>query len=181
MKRKSWSKRSTKVLDSTPFVQYRRDVFVLPDGADGIYTYLDKKPCVGIIPVTSDGKFVIVKNFRYLYQKPSWEFPMGHAPRTTNLLREARKELIEEAGYDAKEFHALPRFHNSPGCIRQTVVMYVARGLFKDHTLPPDRFEAILDVKVVSQKRFAQMVRRGEITDSITLAAYALYRSLSTK
>lgn len=179
MNRKPWSKRSTKVLDQTPFVKYRRDIFVLPDGSDGIYTYLDKNPCVGVIPITDDGKFVLVSNFRYLYQEPSWEFPMGHAPKGKNLLFEARKELIEEAGYDAKKFRALPRFYNSPGCVRQVVAVYVARGLFQSRKYAPDKREAILGTKIVTKKAFEAMVKKGVIRDSITLAAYSLYRSLS--
>lgn len=111
-----WSVRSDRVRwdDSTEIV---RDVVVHP-GA------------VGIIALDEADHVLLVRQYRhpvgmYLFEAPAGLLDVpGEAPLVT-----AQRELLEETGMTADEWHVLVDFFNSPGGSTEAFRCYVARGV----------------------------------------------------
>ncbi|MBI2426753.1 MAG: NUDIX hydrolase [Candidatus Kerfeldbacteria bacterium] len=172
-----WKTLSSKIVDENPFHTYRIDEFERSDGSRGKYHYIEKLPCCIVVPVTHDDQFLLVHPYRYLQKQRSWEFPMGASEAGETPEEGARRECIEETGYDAKEFTLIGEFEVAPGTVAQKAFVYLGRKLFSSDAFQPDEHEGRLPQKTVTQARFQDMIRAGEITDSLTLAAYLLYLS----
>ncbi|MBK9249900.1 MAG: NUDIX hydrolase [Ignavibacteria bacterium] len=69
-------------------------------GTVGEYHYVHSRGATLIIPQLPDGTFILVRQFRYLLQRESLEFPCGGInPQWAEPLENAHKELLEETGY----------------------------------------------------------------------------------
>lgn len=103
----------------------------------GGWEYLERKNISGvtlIVPVTDDGQVVLVEQPRVPLGKKVIEFPAGLAgdvPGTEHesLAEAARRELIEETGYDAAEMIFLTEGPPSPALNDEVIVFFMAKGL----------------------------------------------------
>ena len=56
---------------------------------------------VGIIPILSDGRVLLISQFRISFQKVIYEIPAGTREAGEDPSKTAERELIEETGYTA--------------------------------------------------------------------------------
>lgn len=89
---------------------------------------------VAMVPVTDDGKLVLIEQYRAPVRSTVIEIPAGlvgdiEGEEDINLVDAARRELIEETGFDAAEFIYLTAGPPSPGLSTEHVTFYLARGL----------------------------------------------------
>ena len=127
--------------------KYKR--FVSKDG----WEYIERVNCCGIVsimPVTDDGKIVFVEQLRVPIGKRVIEFPAGLAEGANTEKREellqdaARRELIEETGYDAEELICYGEGPISSSSSDDIIVLYFARGLKKVGSGGGDATESIV-------------------------------------
>ena len=91
---------------------------------------------VGVIPVTDDGKLVLIQQHRPPVGKDVIEFPAGLAGDIAGQEDEAfelaaRRELLEETGYEARDMTFLFEGVISPGLSDESVTVFKATGLTK--------------------------------------------------
>lgn len=91
---------------------------------------------VGIIAVTDDGKLLLVEQFRMPVGKPVVELPAGLAgdvkgQETEALEKAARRELLEETGYEAAEMRRAAEGAASAGMTDEIITLFLASGLKK--------------------------------------------------
>ncbi len=85
------------------------------DGSELDWYYLDTPASVLIVPLTTKRELVLVKVFRYNLKKAVHEIPAGSFDNSEeDLLKEAKRELLEETGYASKEFIDLGRHYVLP-------------------------------------------------------------------
>lgn len=76
---------STVQLARNPYWEYWLDTYSLRDGREQPYYFVHTRGSVMIIPITEDGSLVMVRQFRYLWQRESIEFPGGGIPEGATL------------------------------------------------------------------------------------------------
>ncbi|HET6328994.1 MAG TPA: NUDIX hydrolase [Planctomycetaceae bacterium] len=89
---------------------------------------------VAIVAVTADGELILTEQFRPAVAGSVIDLPAGLAgdgPGTEELVTAARRELIEETGYDARRLTLLAHAPTSPGLTTEVVSFFRARGLKK--------------------------------------------------
>lgn len=91
---------------------------------------------VGIIAVTDDEKLILVEQFRCPLGKRVIELPAGLAGDVEGsedeaLADAARRELLEETGYEAGEMEYLAAGAASAGMTDEIITLFRARGLTK--------------------------------------------------
>lgn len=169
--------KSSEVILENPYWQYRKDTYSLPSGKEGDYHYVHTLGSVFVIPVTSDGKLILLRQYRYLNRRESIEFIGGGIKHGQSAELAARAELSEEAGITAKELLKIGEFNPFNGVTDEICTVFVAKGLTFG-TARPDESEEFERLEHLPQV-LREMIARGEIWDGMTLAAFALYDSLN--
>jgi ADP-ribose pyrophosphatase len=88
----------TEVLVPKP-KRFVREALVMPDGYECDWYYIDTPPSVMVIPVTTDRKLVLVRQYRHNLKSYQLEFPAGTMHETEDPEVAARRELEEETGF----------------------------------------------------------------------------------
>lgn len=165
---------SSREVYRNPWIRVREDDVEWPDGSAGIYGVVEKPHFGLVIPAERDG-FWLVEQYRYPLGRRAWEFPQGTWTAGDSGTAEelARAELEEETGLRADVLRHLGHLDLAPGLMTQEFDVWLASGL--THGQPRrEATEADMREQWVSEADLAEMIREGRLTDSPSLAAYAL-------
>jgi ADP-ribose pyrophosphatase len=175
MKLQKWKKLSTITKFVNSWWSYKVDKYLLPNGVEGEYHYAFTHGSAFIVPVNDDGKIILVRQFRYLNDRFSLEFPGGGVKAENNYIAEARKELIEETGFNGDLQYA-GEFNPYNGVTNEICKVYIARNLRPSNEFKKDESEEF-EIIAYSYKEIEDMVNSNEIYDGMTLASWALVKS----
>lgn len=79
--------------------RFVREHVRMPDGYETDWYFTDTPPSVLVVPVTAEGKLVMVGQYRHNLKRHVWEFPAGIVEPGEDIEAAALRELIEETGY----------------------------------------------------------------------------------
>jgi ADP-ribose pyrophosphatase len=162
-----WERKSTRQLYQNPWISLREDVVELPDGRTTIYGVVTCGECVGILPFLDPNTVLLIKQYRYVAGRVTWEMPTGGMHAGESCQEAAQRELSEEIGYRAGKLTWLSTLHTSKSVVDETAHLFLGEDLYRGE-LPPDDTEFI-EVRPFSFMQALQMVLRSEITDSMTV------------
>lgn len=161
-----------KKIDSQTLFQGRiitvcRDNVLLENGETATREMVLHPGGVCVIPYCEeDDTILMVKQFRYPFQKPLLELPAGKLEWGEKHYDCGLRELREETGATPKSYEYLGAIYPTPAYVSEIIHLYLAKGLeFGDRNLDKDEF---LDVIKMPLDKAAQMVLQGEICDSKT-------------
>jgi ADP-ribose pyrophosphatase len=149
-------------------LKVHRDRVRLPDGSEALREYIRHPGAVAIVALFEDGRVVLERQFRYPLAREFIEIPAGKLEPGENHLETAKRELLEETGYVAKDWRRLGLIHNAIGYSDEGIEIWVARGLeLREPQLAEGEF---LEVFTVPLAEAQAMARDGRITDVKTIA-----------
>jgi 8-oxo-dGTP pyrophosphatase MutT (NUDIX family) len=155
-------------------ITLRRDQVRMTDGRTAIREVVDHPGAVGVVALDDDGNVVLVNQYRHPVRARLDELPAGLLDVDgESALEGAKRELVEEAGLEADEWHVLLDLHTSPGFTNEAIRLYLARGL---HEVPDkDGFEPHSEelTLTVTREPLTEAVRRagaGVITNATAVA-----------
>ena len=151
-------------------IKVRRDLAKLPDGNTAFREVVEHPGGVCVVPVTDDGKIILVEQYRYPYSEIIAEIPAGKRDSADEEpLLTGMRELKEEVGATAENFVFLGKLYPTPGYCGEVIWMYAATGLTFGEQEPDD--DEFLDVKAYPLEEVVEKIMSGEITDAKTQAA----------
>lgn len=166
-----WTTLSSRLVYSNKWIELTEHEVINPSGGKGIYGKVHfKNKAIGIIPVDENGYTWLVGQFRYTLDAYSWEIPEGGGPLHESPLAAAQRELEEETGLRAGKWTELMRIHTSNSVTDEEGIIYLAEQLTEGPS-KPEETEGDLIVKKLPLTEAIAMVMRGEITDSMSVAA----------
>jgi 8-oxo-dGTP pyrophosphatase MutT (NUDIX family) len=165
-----WTTLTCRQVYSNNWIQVEEHDVINPAGGKGIYGKVHfRNKAIGIIPVDEHGNTWLVGQYRYVLNAFSWEIPEGGGPIGTDPLPNAQRELKEETGITAKHWDLILRIHTSNSVSDEEGFVFLAEGLaFGESVL--EETEADLIVKKLPFTEALDMVMKGEITDSMSVA-----------
>jgi ADP-ribose pyrophosphatase len=149
------------------FLKLSRDRVSLPDGSISHREYLRHPGAVAILPLFDDGTVLLERQFRYPLDRVFIEFPAGKIDAGEDLLECAKRELQEETGYTATDWHFLCTIHNAIGYSDEQLHLYLARNLVAG----PAKLDAgeFLETYTATVPELLAQVRSGAVTDVKTV------------
>ena len=146
-----------------------KSVFSLPNGRQREAVVVRPSGAVVIFPI--DGEYCyLIRQWRFAINQYILEAPAGTMEAGEDPIETARRELIEEAGFAARELIPRGSIYTTPGFTDERILIYEARGLTPSREYAPDDDEIIEPVRLTIPE-VCRMVREGEIVDAKTIAA----------
>lgn len=168
-----WTPLGSTVRYSRGKLALREDTWRLPDATERTYPILVVGIAVGVLPFVESGRVLLVRQYRHLQRRASWELPGGGALPGEDPLAAAQRELREEGGYRAERIEFLTRFYPSAAYVDETALCYVATGLTPD-PLPSDDDE-FFERAIFPVEEVVRMAVADEITESFSKVAILQY------
>jgi ADP-ribose pyrophosphatase len=167
-----WRRIESREIYANPWISVREDQVERPDGSRGIYGVVTTGECVGVLPLLDGRRVLLVRQWRYVAGRATWEMPTGGVQAGESLEGAAQRELAEEAGWRARRLERLTSYSTSKSVLDETAHLYVGMDLVPA-VGEPDEPE-FLDVAEFDFDDVVAMVERGEIVDSMTIIAMLL-------
>ena len=175
MKVSKWTPDETEVVYKTPIFDLWRQRATHPRRRPKDFYILDVPSWVNIIPLTSDGQVVMVKQFRHGIGNFTLEIPGGMVdPEDETPRHAARREMREESGYDSKRIAALGRVHPNPAIEGNYCYSFWARDVRqvgKPHLDGSEETEVVL----VPLRHIPRAIASGKITHALVIAAFSFF------
>jgi ADP-ribose pyrophosphatase len=171
---KKWIRISTEEKFSNPFWTYKLDLCKIPNGKTYEYHYVHTAGSVFIVPVSVEGKILMVNQFRYLIDKFSLEFPGGGLKDGETPIDIARKELIEETGFDGT-LKEIGYFVPYNGVSDEICYVFIATDLKPSTSETKDEQEEF-ELLLLTVEELEEKIIKNEISDGMTLASWMLAR-----
>ncbi len=149
----------------------------LLDGNDrsNDFTVIRTSDWINVIPVTVDGRFVFIRQFRHGIRDVTVEIPGGAIDADDRDPRSAaERELHEETGFRAAGYEYLGYVTPNPALQSNRCHTFLATGASRDGEPCFDPFERI-EVVLLSAGEAGRALRDGTVTHGLVLAAFGLY------
>jgi ADP-ribose pyrophosphatase len=122
-----------------------------------------------VVALDDEGRICLVRQYHHAVRDWIWEIPAGKIDNKDPPLTTAKRELEEEAGRLASEWHSLGEFLPSPGFLTEVVYLFFATGL----KTVQNQLEAteVLEAHWLPFEQTLEMAQSGELRDGKSLAA----------
>lgn len=172
-----WKTISSEYLFNDLWFKVRKDKCETPEGkiADPYYVY-EFPTWVSALPITEDGKIVMVKQYRHALGETCIEIPGGCVDDTDKNFETAiARELMEETGYTFSSYEYLGKISANPSTNNNLMHMFLAKGGRKTAEQKLDGNEEI-EIVMIDMNELKQLIRENKIIQSmhVTCIMYAL-------
>ncbi len=175
---KAWRVLNRSVAFSCPSYQIAQEQIRIPTNHIIDYYYVTIPPSVMVIPITANGRMVLLHQYRYPTRSFSYELPGGNTQGKSPLAA-GKAELVEETGYRARRWRRLGSFHPYSGMSDEVCHVYLATELRPGRQHLEDReFIQVIEMPIGDVYR---RIERNRIRDGMTLASLLLARSYLRK
>lgn len=147
---------------------------VLANGHEAHWDFIHHDGAAAVVPVTDDGKILMVRQYRNALNRETLEIPAGKLDAPDEPKIEcAYRELEEETGYRTEKLEYLMSLNTTVAFCDEAIDIFVARNLIPSHQhLDEDEY---IEVEAWELKDLMQLIYDGEMTDAKTVAAISTY------
>ena len=149
---------------------------VIANGHEAHWDFIHHDGAAAVIPVTDEGKILMVRQFRNALNRETLEIPAGkrddpHEP----TIQCAYREQEEETGYRCQKIEKLLTIRTTVAFCNEKIDIYLATDLQKTmQHLDEDEF---VNVEIYTIEELEQMIYDGTIEDAKTIAAILAYKN----
>lgn len=167
-----WRIQSSEVIADCRIFKVRKDVTVNPRTRQPHDMFVLEQPnWVNVIPLTPDEEVVVVEQWRHGTRSIHLETPGGLMDDGETPEQCARRELLEETGYEAGSIVHLGTVHPNPSIQNNLQHYELATNCRKVAELKLDHAEDIA-VRLVPLADVARMIETGRITHGIVIGGF---------
>lgn len=143
-------------------------------GQEHEFVLLHSPDWVNVVPLTAEGRVVLIRQWRQGSQQTTLEIPGGIIDPGETPAQAGARELREETGYLAGEMVFLGKVNPNPALFSNTCHTFLARGCRLDGGQRLDPTERI-EVVSAAPADLPGLVRSGEIVHSLVISALSFF------
>jgi 8-oxo-dGDP phosphatase len=126
----SWPVVTSEPLLKHWLISVRNDKVRVPDDHYAERTVVTHPGAVAILALDDAQRVLMIKQYRHPVGRLLWEIPAGLRDTDgESPLQTAQRELLEETGYRASQWHLLLDYFSSPGYSTERIRIFLARGV----------------------------------------------------
>jgi len=149
-----------------------RENVTLDNGVSTDLDYIEHPGAAAIVPLITADEVVLIQQYRHALKRYIWEIPAGTLDPPEEVAACARRELAEEAGYSAAEWHELGEITPVPGYSNERIRLFLASKLSPvQQELDPDE---VLAIHRVPLAKALEMISGGDIQDAKSICGLLL-------
>ena len=147
---------------------------VLANGHEAHWDFIHHDGAAAVLPVTDDGKILMVRQYRNALDRQTLEIPAGKldAPNEPKIEC-AFRELEEETGFKTENMEYLMSVNTTVAFCDEAIDIFVARNLIPSHQHLDE--DEVIDVESWELKDLLELIYKGKMTDAKTVAAITAY------
>jgi ADP-ribose pyrophosphatase len=138
-----------------------------PGGVQALREVVRHPGSAVVLPLTPEGRLVLVRQYRYAVGGFLWEAPAGHIEPGELPVQAACRELVEETGYYPNRLEKLLEFYPAPGFTDELMHLFFAGEL--EQKGPSPEADEKIEVKAFTLEEAQDMVASKKIRDAKTL------------
>jgi ADP-ribose pyrophosphatase len=123
-----------------------------------------------------DPMIVMERQYRHAAKEYLLEVPAGKMEEGEDALAGAKRELLEETGFQARRWRKMVRYFASPGFLGEWMQVFVAEGLTSKEAQP--EYDEQIEIEMIPLSRLLGMIEEGKVHDGKTLISVMLYDRL---
>ncbi|MCI7122428.1 MAG: NUDIX hydrolase [[Ruminococcus] gnavus] len=157
-------------------VDFYQDTMEIDGTHTATWDFISHKGAAAVVPVTEDGKILMVRQYRNALERYTLEVPAGalDAAEEPGIVC-AGRELEEETGFRSENLEWLITLRTTVAFCNERIEVFVARDLIPSRQhLDEDEF---IDLKAYTLEELKEKIFYGEIEDSKTIAALLAYET----
>ncbi|WP_290877110.1 NUDIX hydrolase [Gracilimonas sp.] len=139
-----------------------------------VFSIIDAPDWMNVIPLTPNNEIVLVEQYRYGIEQPTLELPGGMVDPGEMPEETAKRELLEETGYEGSDWEYLGKVSSNPAFLANYTHLYVVKNCHKVQEQNLDGNERI-NVHTMPLDDFLEMVKEGTVHHSLVVAAVAKF------
>jgi ADP-ribose pyrophosphatase len=170
-----WTFLHSKILYACRIFTLKKEGYRSPrTGKEHDFYLLDSSDWVNIIPLTADGRVILVKQFRMGTKDFSLEIPGGMLDEGDHPAGAAARELLEETGYAGEEPVLLGIVHPNPAIQTNRCYTFLIKNVVLKTSPRQDSTEDI-EVQSAPLDEIPRLIQEGKITHALVIAAFYWY------
>lgn len=146
----------------------------LPNKAEGDWECIRHPGGALAVPLTSDGKLVLVQQYRFAVQGRLLEFPAGTIEPNETPAETIEREIEEEIAYRANTWKTLGSFPLAPGYSDEMIYAFLATDLEPIETPPELDADEDIEVIYMTPEEFEKAILNGEPVDAKSIASFLM-------
>lgn len=152
------------------------DRIVEPSGAEVEREVVRHPGAAVILPLTREGRVVLIRQFRYAAGETLLEVPAGTIDPGESPEETARRELAEETGYHPRKLEKLAEFFPSPGILTERMHLFLATELEMREASP--EADESLEIVELPVERALALEPGKDVLDAKTIVALSFLRRI---
>jgi ADP-ribose pyrophosphatase len=148
----------------------------LPNGVEGEWECIRHPGGALAVPITPEGKLVLVRQYRFTVEGRLLEFPAGTVEPNEAPSETIKREIEEETGYKASKWRDLGKFPLAPGYSDEYIYAFLAQDLEKLTNPPAQDEDEDMEVVLMTPEELEAAILNGELIDAKSVTSYFLAR-----
>ena len=172
---KPWKLIRSQPAQSFRVFSIRTDTTISPrTGIEHDFYVIESRDWINIIPLTDDHQVVMIRQYRHGSREVTLEIPGGLVDPGDTPKKAAARELLEETGYQAKEWTQIGVVNPNPALFNNRCYTFLAQDIKKIAAPTPDQTEDIETV-FIPLEDIPELILKREIDHAMVITAFTHY------